>query len=204
MVGGFDHKFPTTLSNRKNFWIGEIEMKKKELVGFTLVEVVVGMVVFAILATSSSVAFVQTQKLAHANIMHNTARTVLQGYVEQIKGVQYYKLLEAMADPSTVPLPTKSISSLATGSDIQISDTLFLNSENHKEVLIDLIDRGGGTYEEHTMDLYVTPSVNNIASTAGIDGLEFTLNFRYDSLFKGINASHAGSVRFIKTSVSEF
>ena len=54
------------------------------------------------------------------------------------------------------------------------------------------------------MDLYVTHSVNNIASTAGIDALEFTLNFSYDSLFKGINASHAGSVRFIKTSVSEF
>ena len=179
-------------------------MDRKKSEGFTLIEVIVGMVVFAILATTSSVAFVQTQKLAHANIMHNTARTVIQGYVEQIKGVQYYKLQESMADPTAVPLPTKSISSLATGTDIQISDTLFLNSENHKEVLIDIIDRGEGSYEEHTMDLYVTPSVNNIASTAGIDALEFTLNYRYDSLFKGINASHSGSVRFIKTSVSEF
>lgn len=179
-------------------------MVKKNQEGFTLVEVIVGLLVFAILATTSSVAFVQTQKLAHANIMHNTARTVLQGFVEQIKGVQYFKLLEAINDPTTIPLPTKSISSIATGTDIQISDTLFLNQENYKEVLIDLIDHGSGVYEEHTMDLYITPTVTNISSTAGIEVLEFRLGYRYESLFKGINASHAGTVRFIKTSVSEY
>lgn len=179
-------------------------MDKKKLEGFTLVEVIVGMVVFAMLATTSSVAFVQTQKLAHANIMHNTARTVLQGYVEQLKGVQYFKLLESINDPTTIPLPTKSISSIATGTDIQISDTLFINQENYKKVLIDLIERGNGVFDEHTMDLYITPTVANINSTAGIEVLEFNLNYRYESLFKGINASHSGTIRFIKTSVSEF
>ncbi len=179
-------------------------MDRKKSEGFTLIEVIVGMLVFAMLATTSSVAFVQTQKLAHANIMHNTARTVLQGYVEQIKGVQYFKLLESINDPTTIPLPTKSISSIATGDDIQLADTLFLNQENYKKVLIDLIDRGGGVFDEHTMDLYVTPVVTNINSTAGVQVLEFKLNYRYESLFKGINASHTGTVRFIKTSVSEF
>lgn len=179
-------------------------MDKNNKGGFTLVEVVVGLLVFAILATSSSVAFVQTQKLAHANIMHNTARTVLQGYIEQIKGVQYYKLVECLNDPTTIPLPTKSISSLTEGEEIQISDTLYLNSENHKNVLLDIIDDGEGNLEAHTMDLYVTPTATNILNSAGIEVIEFILNFEYESLFKGINTRHSGAVRFIKTSVSEF
>jgi prepilin-type N-terminal cleavage/methylation domain-containing protein len=136
-------------------------MDKNRVNGFTLVEVIMGLLVFAILATTSSVAFVQTQKLAHANVMHNTARTVLQGYVEQIKGIQYYKLLEAMDDPVSIPIPTKSISSLSEGEEIQIDDTLLFDQENHKNILLDIIDNGDGTFETHTMDLYVTPTATN-------------------------------------------
>ena len=179
-------------------------MKQRDKVGFTLVEVIVGLLVFAVLATSASVAFVQTQKLAHSNVMHNTARTVLQGYVEQIKGVQYTKLIEVMADPTAQPLPTKSISSLAESEDIQIDDPLFLNVENYKNILLDIIEKENGEFDSHTMDLYVTPRATNIIDTAGIDVIEFTLDYRYESLFKGIGAYHAGTVRFIKTSVSEF
>jgi len=179
-------------------------MKIRKSRGFTLVEVVVGLLVFAMLTTSASVAFVQTQKLAHSNVMHNTARTVLQGYVEQIKGVQYYKLLEVMDDSVNNPIPTKSISSLAEGEDIQIDDDLYLNVENYKNILLDIIDQGGGELDTHTMDLYVTPRATNILNSAGVEVIEFTLDYRYESLFKGINANHAGSVRFIKTSVSEF
>ena len=172
--------------------------------GFTLVEVIVGMLVFAILATASSVAFVQTQKLAHSNVMHNTARTVLQGYVEQIKGVQYHKLIEVINDPVTNPIPTKSISSLTEGEEIQIDDALRLNVENYKNILLDIVERENGEFDSHTMDLFVTPRATNILNSAGIEVIEFTLNYRYESLFKGIGATHAGSVRFIKTSVSEF
>ena len=179
-------------------------MERIKKSGFTLSEVVVGMLVFAILATTSSVAFVQTQKLAHANVMHNTARTVLQGYIEQIKGIQYYKILESMDDPSNIPLPTKSISSLAEGEEIQISDDLYLGTENQKSVLLDIIDDGSGNLETHTMDLWVTPTASNILTTAGIEVIEFTLDYEYESLFKGINTRHSGTVRFIKTSVSEF
>lgn len=178
--------------------------KNRRLAGFTLVEVVVGLLVFAILATTSSVAFVQTQKLAHANVMHNTARTVLQGYVEQIKGLQYYKLLEVVDDPVANPIRTKSISSLSEGDEIQIDDFLILNQENHKEVVLDLIYHEGGEIEQHTMNLYVTPSAKNIFTSEGIEVIEFTLDFQYESLFKGIKSRHAGTVRFIKTSVSEF
>ena len=179
-------------------------MKKRDVKGFTLVEVIMGLLEFSILATSASVAFVQTQKLAHSNVMHNTARTVLQGYVEQIKGVQYHKLIEVLENPETHPIPTKSISSLTEGDEIQIDDVLSLNVENHKNILLDIIDNGNGEFESHTMDLFVTPTATNIINSAGIEVIEFTLNYRYESLFKGVGATHDGSVRFIKTSVSEF
>ena len=47
--------------------------------GFTLVEVAIGMTIFVFLLISGSSAIVQTQKLAHSNVMHNTARTVIEG-----------------------------------------------------------------------------------------------------------------------------
>jgi prepilin-type N-terminal cleavage/methylation domain-containing protein len=179
-------------------------MEKNRIDGFTLVEVVVGMLVFAIIATTSSVAFVQTQKLAHSNVMHNTARTVLQGYVEQIKGIQYFKLLESIEDPTAKPIGTKSISSLTEGDEIQLDDSLFLNQENHKNILLDIVNRGNGVREAHTMDLYVTPTATNILNTAGMEVIEFKLDYRYDSAFNGLNAEQTGTIRFIKTSISEY
>ena len=172
--------------------------------GFTLAEVVIGLVVFSVLATSTAVAFVQTQKLAHSNVMHNTARTVIQGYVEQIKGVQYYRLLESLNDPNNIPLPTKSVSSLAIGDDIKIDDDLYLNQANNKEILLDILQRDDGTFDTHTMSVLITPRVTNVFDTEGIEVLEFTIEFEYQSIFSGVQATHGGMVRFIKTSVSEF
>ena len=57
--------------------------------GFTLVEVAIGMTIFVFLLISGPYAIVQTQKLAHSNVMHNTARTVIEGYMEQMKGLSY-------------------------------------------------------------------------------------------------------------------
>lgn len=74
-----------------------ISMSEK---GFTLVEVIVGAVIFVMLLAAGSSAIVQTQKLAHSNIMHNTARTVLEGYMEQMKGLPFSHYQDVLADPT--------------------------------------------------------------------------------------------------------
>ena len=124
--------------------------------GFTLVEVVVGMTVFLMLLIAGSTAVVQTQKMAHSNVMHNTARTVIEGYMEQMKGISYYRYKEAMADPINVPLETMGISALTT-TDIKYDDPLFLNVENEKEVLLDITKETDGSLTPTVMKVWVKP-----------------------------------------------
>lgn len=171
--------------------------------GFTLVEVVVGAFIFVMLLAAGSSAVVQTQKLAHTNVMHNTARTVMEGYMEQMKGLPFGDYKDTLADPVKVPFQTKGIDSLKTAKVIQFDDPLYAKRENKKVVLLD-IDESGGTPRPLTMDLYITPEVRDISATEGLQVFEVTLTYKYDSIYSGSVKSYEGSIRFIKTAVSEY
>ena len=172
--------------------------------GFTLVEVVIGTAVFLVLLVSGSVAIVQTQKLAHSNVMHNTVRTVVEGYMEQMKGISYVKFTESMADTVNVPIETKGISSLITGAAIEYDDPLYIGVENKKEVMLDMREESDGTLTPITMDVYITPTLTDLFPSEAIQVYEITLSFRYGSLFRGVQTDYTNSIRFIKTSVSEY
>jgi prepilin-type N-terminal cleavage/methylation domain-containing protein len=184
--------------------IVQLKSKLRTTKGFTLVEVAIGMAIFVMLLISGSAAITQTQKLAHSNIMHNTARTVVEGYMEQMKGISYYKFQEALADKTKVPIETMGISSLKTGTDIYFADPLYLDVENKKEVLLDLIEEKDGSFTPNTMNLYITPTITDITATEGLQVLEITLEFTYESIYNRSAKAYTNSIRFIKTSVSEY
>ena len=169
--------------------------------GFTLVEVVIGTVIFVLLLAAGSSAVVQTQKLAHTNIMHNTARTVMEGYMEQMKGLPFGDYKDTLADPSNAPFATKGIDSLKKAKVIQYDDPLYVKKENKKIVLLDIDEDTGGSL---TMDLYITPEVRDISVSEGLQVFEVTLSYKYDSIYDGSTKSYGGSIRFIKTAVSEY
>jgi|GEM_PF-1048165 len=184
--------------------------------GLTLAEVVIGLVVFAILMAAVSSAMVQSQKLSQANIMDNTAFTVAQGYLEQIKSISYSDLEEIAANPNTLPIPTKSIKYSATidteleeegvveeDDMIEIDDPLWVNQQNTKSVLLDLIEKGT-SIQEVSMDVVITPTLNNIFSSEGRKVVEITLDFSYTSIFGGGTITRNGSVRGLKIELSEF
>ena len=181
-----------------------MENKRKSNKAFTLVEVSVGMFIFVMLLAAGSSAIVQTQKLAHSNIMHNTARTVVEGYMEQMKGLSYEAYAQALADPTGTPFHTKGIDSLKTGEVIQFNDPLYIDQENKKQVLLDIDDSNAKAPKALTMDLYITPTVTDISTSEGLQIFEVTLKYQYDSLYDGSLKSHGGSIRFIKTAVSEY
>lgn len=172
--------------------------------GFTLVEVAVGMAVFVLLLLSGSAAITQTQKLAHSNVMHNTARTVVEGYMEQMKGLTFAEYKNAVADTVKVPFATKGISSLKTGANISYDDPLFIGKDNWKEVVLDLVKDSTGNITAVTMDLSVSPTLTNLMTTESLDAYEVTLSYKYESLYKGSTKEYTGSIRFIKTAVSEY
>lgn len=135
--------------------------------------------------------------------MHNTARTVLEGYMEQMKGLPFSHYQDVLADPTKVPFETKGIDSLKTAKVIQYDDPLYLKTENKKSILLDIEDEGG-VLTPQTMDLYITPTMQNIYTSEGLQVFEITLQYAYDSLYDGTVKSHSGSLRFIKTTVSEY
>ena len=168
-----------------------------------MAEVLIVMVVISILAFLGPINFLQSKKLARENVMHNSARTAVRSYIEQINGVQYDTLQEVMADPASVQLPIKNVSSLRTNGDIEISDGLFLNTVNNTIIPLDTQNIAGGKYDNLTMDLFVTPSVEKFIDPDGTEVLEFTLKYHFESSFKGLTETHKGVVSFNKPSVSE-
>ena len=62
---------------------------------------------------------VQSRRMAESAIRENTAATVAQGYLEQIKSVEYSALEDAIADPTTIAIPTKT--------DQDTNDPILLN-----------------------------------------------------------------------------
>lgn len=127
----------------------------KSKAGLSLVEIMVAMVVFTMLALGITGTIFQSQRIAQNNILRNTAHTIVQGYLEQIKALNSDQIEAALADPTKVPLETRSVSALATGADTQIDDFLYLDGINAKTVLIDLQERKNQSPREVTMDLWL-------------------------------------------------
>ncbi len=116
--------------------------------GFSLLESVIAMTVFTIVALGITGLVIQARKVAENNILRNTAFTVAQGYLEQIRSISVRDIEAAIADPQNVPIPTKSVSATAVSS-IEQDDDLFLDGpapaiaggttgSNYKQILIDL------------------------------------------------------------------
>lgn len=126
--------------------------------GLTLVEVMVAMTLFTIMASGIMATHTMAMRLAHANIHRNTAVSVGQGYLEQIKSIPFETVEKAFLDPDNNPLPTRGISSvrsLAEESEI-LDDDLIVGQSNFKRVLLDVDAQG----EETFMELWVTPRIS--------------------------------------------
>lgn len=116
--------------------------------GFSLLESVIAMTVFTIVALGISGLVIQARKVAENNILRNTAFTVAQGYLEQIRSISIAEIEAAIADPENVPIPTKSVSATAVSS-IEQDDDMFIDGpdpaiaggttgSNYKQILVDI------------------------------------------------------------------
>ena len=126
--------------------------------GLTLVEIMIAMALFTIMAGGIMGTHTMAMRVAHANIHRNTAISIGQGYLEQIKSIPFETVEMALTDPANHPLPTRGISSARmTDQESQIlDDFLVVGQSNYKRVLLD-VDAAG---EETHMELWVTPRIS--------------------------------------------
>lgn len=135
--------------------------------GFSLVEVMVGFGVFSVVAVGLSVTAIFSLRMSHQNVLRSTAYAAAQGFLEQLKVVPEEAIEDALANPATVPLPTRSISFTGADSVVDEDDPLYLqdvnassSGSNHKLIVVDLKGDGDDATEvsmEMWYDLAITP-----------------------------------------------
>ncbi|MGF1483446.1 MAG: prepilin-type N-terminal cleavage/methylation domain-containing protein [Opitutales bacterium] len=183
--------------------------KRRPAAGFTLLEMMVAMAIFIMVSLGITAGVFQARRLAESNIVRNTAFTVAQGYLEQIKSMSANEMLDAIGNPSATPLPTMSISALATGV-VEIDDPLFLTGTdtspsgvagtNAKTVLIDLQPDDGGTEREMVLNVWFDLQISQV----GVRTYQTILDFEYQSpnIFAA-RELRTGSVRMVTTHVND-
>ena len=137
--------------------------------GFSLVEVMVGFGIFALVCLSLSVTAIHSLTLSHQNVMETTAYATAQSFLEQIKVLPEQTLVEALEKPSAVPIPTRSIAPNA----LDVDDPMFLEDpnaattggQNHKAIVVDL--RGDQQKQEVFLDMWFDLEIKRFSSTSG-------------------------------------
>ncbi len=147
--------------------------------GFSLVEIMIAMVIFTMLALGITGTVIQSQRIAQNNILSNTAYTVVQGYLEQLKTISSGEIEAALLAPATVPLRTRSISALGSGNETQVDDFLYLNGFNAKEILIDLQEKPNVPPREIVMHLWVDLNIEPSPPGTG-RYYRITIDFDYE------------------------
>ena len=102
--------------------------------GFTLVEAMISMGVFMIMALGLGGSFIYSLKISEYNMSEFTARTAAQSYLEQLRVVDYASLLRSIKTP-TQELPTMRVSMTQSGVRESLeSSPLLLNTWVNKDL----------------------------------------------------------------------
>jgi prepilin-type N-terminal cleavage/methylation domain-containing protein len=174
---------------------------------FSLVEVIIALSIFSLMMLGFLSGTVLTRRIAESNIYTNTAMTVAQGYMEQIKSIEYHRVLNALNDPENVPIPTKGISALG-GSFSEFDDPLYFDEVNEKDIVVDIIPDEDGSLidgEPLTMDMRITLTGNNLNTGSNpVRAIEIVLEYEYLTPETIEPSWRSGSIRFVKSFVPTF
>jgi len=178
----------------------------------SLIEVMIAMVVFMVLAMGLTSAVVQSQRMSHNNVLQNTAYTVAQGYLEQIRSLLPAEVEAALDDPDGVALPTQGVSALTVGSNPQIDDPIFLDGpdpaltgqtdgSNFREILVDLKEDASGNLREITMESWFDIDIVAIENNSN----SYAITIRFEATLAGRGQRMvSGELRGIRADVNQF
>jgi prepilin-type N-terminal cleavage/methylation domain-containing protein len=117
--------------------------------GFSLVEVMIALGLFGIMATAFVGSTMFARKSAESAVAENAALNLAQSYMEQLKSMTYGTLM-ASANDATVPLPTMT--------NATTPDYIYENAYTTKSLVI-RTDDAGNTVQ--TLDVEIQPIVSS-------------------------------------------
>ncbi|MCH8473796.1 MAG: prepilin-type N-terminal cleavage/methylation domain-containing protein [Opitutales bacterium] len=101
-------------------------MLSRKTTGFTLVEVMVATFIFAFSGIGLISLTLQVRRLAEANVYQAMAQTISQGYLEQIKSMAWFDLMEQVDDNGSLVWTSKNPIKTVSGIDGTTEDALSL------------------------------------------------------------------------------
>lgn len=174
---------------------------------YTLVEVVVGLGIFAILATSLMALTFMVRAWSEENVYNTMALSMAQSYMEQLRGISY-PTLQSAADNTSVTIP------LLNAQGTQVTDTdgnPITNNDSDwaQEVVYLDQDASGNPIQPMTFSFKVSltdlatvsPGPGN-GSTA-VKGVEVVLTYQSNYNF-GIARSYNGTFRSVISAVPSY
>lgn len=177
--------------------------KHRNVDGFTIVELMVAVAIFSLVAAGIASTSALISRVAVSNIYQNTAYTVAQGYAEQIKSLSYVVIQQALIDPANNDIPTLSLS-MGSGAVSELDDPLIFGQRMLKEVVVDVQQTDSGEQRERVMNMWFTTTGQSLLATDGINAIEITLDFEWELNDRSIRRTYLGSVKIVKTAISEF
>lgn len=168
--------------------------------GFSLIEIMIAMSLFAVVSLGLGKAMIQSRKMAESSIYLTTAHGVAYGYAEQIM-VMDYTDFETSAITNNVPLTLKAISPSSTTGSIEIDDPLYIGVWTDKDIVIDV--KGSGT-EEHTIVMPMRFSLSATSLNSGInprEAYEIKLAYQFKSPSRRDDSWQSDTINFVKSSI---
>jgi Tfp pilus assembly protein PilV len=189
--------------------------------GFSLIEVAVAMTVFTLMIVGVFAAMLQSRKMTESSIYQNSAVTVVQGYIEQMKNMDFNEL--PYYDGSTLMKngETSSDSTIYTQLDSDTYDTLKLSSgavptmasviagtrptgavDNSKK--IDINNTPDDTADDLVLNIWVwIVPLDNAGSRVG-DSRHITMIYNWSFATGGVDLTFHDSVTTVRSRVPTF
>lgn len=138
-----------------------------------MVEVILALLILAVIAVGVTRNLVMTRGMAETNIRESSAVAAASGYLEQLKSMEYERIVSSVRDPD-LAIPTI----LARGTP----DPLYLDRWMEKQVVI---DQDSQTGDERTMPLWVRLEVDDLEASNNGNILGLTLFFAWEDARTG-------------------
>lgn len=188
----------------------------------TIFEVCISATVLAMLVLGILTALLQSRRLTEGSIYQNSAITIVQGYLEQMKNMEFTSLPYTLADGSIHAGPGSTVDEVLTRIDESTLDTLRISTgaipnvasitpgstgstgiiDNDK--VID-INQSATTNDDLRLRLWVwIQDLSNSNSTTPCQALAITIIYQYRITNGTRSRWYVGSVRNIRSSVPTF
>lgn len=169
--------------------------------GFTLIESVVSLGVFTVICLGVFAVVIQIRRLAENNVYENTALTMAQGYVEQLRSLPFGELVN-VSSVGTANLALMS----ANGAGALLTDTsggsLNDNEWTRETVMLDR-DQTGRDTQPMVFRFRVDLADLRSLTTSGANGVEIILTYEY-TLPDGRNRAVLRTLRTVRSVVPSY